>query len=257
MEADVLRGGTAIIIDILRASSTMVTALHNGAAQVIPCSTPDDAFAIRDLSATPENFVLGGERGGIRIPGFHYGNSPAEYCSEAVNGRTVLFTTTNGTKALLSALDASEILVGAFLNRRAIIERLARERKSTHLICAGTDGVITGEDVLFAGAVVDGLLASDSQTENTAAAWQLNDCAEIALGFWRQNVTVAQDSGSIAEFDRFQSARRISETMLRTKGGRNLLALGYEADIGLCSQLDTIVTIPQFDPNLRCLLPAE
>jgi 2-phosphosulfolactate phosphatase len=244
IEPGALHDGTAVIIDILRASSTIITALSNGAERVIPCGTPEEAHHCR-LRLPPGSSVLGGERGGVRIDGFDYGNSPAEYGASAVSGRTVAFTTTNGTKALLKSLSARDILIGGFLNRHALIERLEQHRSATHLICAGTDGVITGEDVLFAGAVVDGLVQRASMSMRTQAGWTLNDSAQIAMNYWRH---------CLQENQSLDLTEIIERELMRTRGGRNLVSLGYESDIARCSCLDTINIVPQFDRAGYCLV---
>jgi len=261
IEHDSLIGGTAVIIDILRASSTMTTALQNGASRVIPCGSTQEAFQRRD-EASPGTVVLGGERGGVKIEGFDFGNSPTEYTPLSVGGRTVAFTTTNGTKALLAAASASEILVGAFLNRRAIVNRLNRAYLATHLICAGTDGSITGEDVLFAGAVVDGLVRLSalsqpvkSQPVESQPRWILNDSAEIAMSFWRQCIGQVAAHTTVSEHASLSVS--IQATMKKTRGGRNLLSLGYDSDLALCSQLDTIDLVPVFQRAAQCLMPEK
>jgi 2-phosphosulfolactate phosphatase len=231
-----LAGGTAVIIDILRASSTIITALHQGAARVVPCATPEEAMHVRSTSA-PGTVLLGGERGGVRIEGFDFGNSPEEYPRQSVEGRVIAFTTTNGTRALFAASAAQKILVGAFLNQLAVVERLERDHKPTHLICAGTNGIITGEDVLFAGAVVSDLLFRFDQGVNSSSFWSLNDSAVIALNNWRMGISEAAGS-----------AISPLESLLRlTEGGRNLTDLGYDSDITLCSQLDCCVNVPEYD----------
>ena len=233
MPGESLAGGTAVIIDILRASSTITTALQNGARCVIPCGSPDEAKQIRQ-AAPDHSTLLGGERGGVLIEGFDCGNSPAEYLSSRVSGKTIAFTTTNGTKALLKSAAAETIFIGAFVNRQALVERLRADQNAVHLVCAGTDGEITGEDVLFAGAVVDSLLASQSDR------WELNDSARIAQSFWRHNVGVENaDSLSL----------RIESAMRQTRGGRNLIGLGYDSDIKLCSALDSIGVVPVLREN--------
>ena len=250
VEAEALNGGTAVIIDILRASSTMITALQNGAARVIPCSTTEEAFRLRG-QAPSEATILGGERGGVRIPGFDLGNSPAEYRSETVKGRTVVFTTTNGTKAILKASAASKVLIGAFLNRQSIVQRLQQEQRDCHLICAGTDGIVTGEDVLFAGAVVDGLMGVNAldNGEFQSPQWCLNDSADMAWSFWKTQV------GEAAFHAREESSLNqcLALAMLNTQGGRNLVGLGYESDITLCSQIDQYTTTPTLDRHENCL----
>lgn len=244
IEPGAISGGTAVIIDILRASSTIITSLHNGAERVIPCGTPDEAMRVRS-QAVPGTVLLGGERGGVRIDGFDLGNSPAEYGPETVAGRTVAFTTTNGTKALLAAASAQTILIGAFLNRRAVVELLERQHRPTHLICAGTDGVITGEDVLFAGAVVSELLQLAERNSTALPFWSLNDCAVIAWNNWTMSL---KDPATIP-------LSQLELLLRETRGGRNLRDLGYDSDIGLCSRLDCIGTVPEYDHDahsLRC-----
>ncbi len=233
-----LAGGTVVIIDILRASSTIITALHNGAKRVIPCGTSDEARKIREPSQA-DAVLLGGERGGVLIEGFDCGNSPTEYAPHRVAGKTIAFTTTNGTQALLKSAAAETILIGAFINRQAVVDRLYADQRPAHLVCAGTDGEITGEDVLFAGAVVEALQLMEEETHSNAQRWLLNDCARIAQSFWRQSVgdtSIADGVGKLSA--RIESAMRV------THGGHNLCDLGYDNDIRLCSAVDCINRVP-------------
>ena len=242
IEPAALSDGTAVIIDILRASSTIITALHNGAVRVVPCGTPEEAMRVR-TAAAPGTVLLGGERRGVRINGFDLGNSPVEYGPETVAGRTVAFTTTNGTKALLAAASAQSILIGAFLNRSALVARLQREHRPTHLICAGTDGVITGEDVLFAGAVVSELLQTADGIGDSPPHWSLNDSAVIAMN----HCTMAMSDSRSSPVSQLDSILR------ETRGGRNLSDLGYHSDIELCSRLDCSTSVPEYDRGGLCL----
>ena len=141
-------GSVGVVIDILRASTTIVHALAQGARQVIPCLTVEEAEAV--AGRLPERPLLGGERHARLIPGFDLDNSPLKYTRDVVAGRTIVFTTTNGTKALQQCSAADEALVGAFVNRRALVERLRTESRPVHLICAGTDGYLTADDVRHA-----------------------------------------------------------------------------------------------------------
>lgn len=238
LEATSLEGGMAVIIDVLRASSTIITALHNGAQRVIPCGTPDEARLCRE-KLNGEAVLLGGERGGILIAGFDCGNSPTEYPASHVAGKTIAFTTTNGTRALLKAGAAETILIGAFVNRQAVVDRLHADQRPVHLVCAGTDGEITGEDVLFAGAVVEAL---QHRQASDLPRWKLNDCAGIAQSFWRQSVG---DNLHVGSVDNLSS--RIEAAMRVTHGGRNLCHLGYEDDIRLCSAVDSIDRVPMLN----------
>ena len=237
-----LAGGTVVIIDVLRASSTIITALHNGAKRVVPCGTPDEARLIREKS-NAETVLLGGERGGVLIEGFDCGNSPTEYAPGRVAGKTIAFTTTNGTQALLKSATAETILIGGFINRQAVVDRLHADQRPVHLVCAGTDGEITGEDVLFAGAVVEALQHMDAETHLHSKRWVLKDGARIAQSFWRQSVgdtSIAGDAGNLSAG--IESAMRV------THGGRNLCDLGYDNDIRLCSAVDSINRVPMLNP---------
>ena len=241
MEAADLAGGTAVIIDILRASSTIITALHNGAKRVIPCGTPDEARQIRQQSDA-DAVLLGGERGGVLIEGFDCGNSPAEYPARRVAGKTIAFTTTNGTQALLKSAAAETILIGAFVNRRAVIDRLQLDQCAVHLVCAGTNGVITGEDVLFSGAVVEALQKSSASNISDMDRWALNDSARIAQGYWRQIMGENTDNDCAEKI-----SSQIESALRETQGGRNLLDLGYDSDIRLCSMVDSIGMVPMLN----------
>lgn len=220
-------GGIAIVVDILRASTTIVHALANGAAGVIPCGTVKEAFAHRENSSQP--YLFGGERGGVKIDGFDLSNSPDDYSSAVVENKTICFTTTNGTKALLRSEQADKILIGAFVNFSAIVDHLQNSRRPIHMVCAGTNGVITGEDTLFAGAVTHAIL------ERTADL-QLNDAATLAVSHWRQ------------ECDDL-SPQKIEQSLRRAQGGRNLIELGYDKDITTAAAVDSVPVIGRVDDS--------
>ncbi len=152
-----LAGSVAVVIDVLRASTTIVTALAAGARSVIPFAETEDVVR------TARNFergevVLAGERHMHAIAGFDRGNSPREFVAEAVRGRTVLLTTTNGTRALLAAHDAAAVYVAGYVNASATLEPLldAIDRgQPVAMVCAGRDGQFALEDAAFAGRLLD------------------------------------------------------------------------------------------------------
>ena len=222
---DELQGSVAIIVDVLRATTTITTALAAGADAVIPCI---DIETARDhkTNVASETILLGGERQGKKIKGFDLGNSPLHYTSEVVAEKTIAFTTTNGTKALHASLGAETILIGAFVNLHAIVLSLQEETRPIHLICAGTNGSITSEDVLFAGAVVHGLV---SQNETT---YQLNDSAILAAAAVKLPL---------------QSDEALLEAIRQSHGGQNLIHLGFDADIAFAATRDLYQIIPQYD----------
>lgn len=226
-----LAGGTVVVIDVLRASTTITHALAAGAREVIPCLEIDEAREVAGkLPST--SVVLGGERGGLPIEGFHVGNSPIEYTRRLIEGKTVVFTTTNGTRAMMHCRQADRVLIGSFVNRGALLPPLAHAA-DVHLLCAGTNGQITRDDVLFAGCVV-AELCEEGRPEH-----ELNDSGRIAAEIWHclaQAVASQQDSNFIAA---------VSSSLKRTQGGRNLRALGLEGDIDTAAQLDRFSIVPE------------
>jgi 2-phosphosulfolactate phosphatase len=179
------------VIDVLRWSSVVITALANGAAWVEAFATPDEVRA-RAAAFPREQVVLGGERGNVALPGFDVGNSPLDYSPERVRGRTVLTTTTNGTQALHAAEGASARFVGAFVNRTATVEAVrhalaepAAVAGRITLLCAGQAGEEAHEDTAFAGALAVALAArlsdaalgaGDEATAHAVRRWQAADC---------------------------------------------------------------------------------
>ena len=222
LDADALDRQAVLVVDVLRASTTIVTALGNGARAVIPVADKGEAGR---LAATldRESSVLGGERGGQTLPGFPLGNSPREYTADAVSGRTVVLTTTNGTAALVRARAAARLAVGAFVNA-AVAEAFLRAAHADGLepvvVCAGWRGGVALEDALCAGLLVDRL--------GLGAA---NDGARIAHGLYL---------GSRAD---------LPAALGRADHARRLVALGAGADVALCARVDASDVLPVFEDN--------
>jgi len=165
-----LRDATCVVFDVLRATSTFVTTLHNGAKAIIPVSEIAEALAIRQKQP---DILLGGERDGVRIRAaqtgsndFDLGNSPREYTPEKVRGKTIVSTTTNGTRALRACTGAQTVLAASFLNLTATAQFIRRlQPAQIVLVCAGTRENIATEDVLAAGALGE-MLANEPVTQN-------------------------------------------------------------------------------------------
>lgn len=223
-----------VMIDLLRASTTICHALAAGAEGVVPCLEVDETFT-KSQKWDRSEIILGGERSGKRIEGFDLGNSPAEYTPENVFGKKVFFTTTNGTKALGHARLARKILIGAAVNRQAVVDALL-QTEHIEILCAGTNGQVTREDILAAGAIVEQLQKSGS--ENLL----LNEWAEAAVREWQELETTAR---ALRRTVSDQFALELRET----QGGKNLLAIGFDHDLEICSQLDTLQIVPELDMN--------
>jgi 2-phosphosulfolactate phosphatase len=230
-------GDVAVVIDVLRASTTIAKALAAGATGVIPCQSVQDARVVAAAKrATEGDVVLGGEREGLPIDGFDLGNSPGEYTAESVGGKLVVFTTTNGTAALAACREQKRVLLAAAVNRRAVCELLVGEESlDVDLVCAGTDGEISREDVLVAGAIAEALVAHPN-----AQVWELSDTARLALAAWRDLLRTAGER-EIAVRDHLAAELRDS------RGGRNLIAIQHAADLAVAADFDSIDLTPELD----------
>lgn len=173
-----LRGKTAVILDVLRASSTMITALNNGAKGVIPVADMGDASKISQNLDSP-HYLLSGEKDGIKIDGYDLGNSPLDYTEEKVKDKTIIFNTTNGTKAIKRSELAEKVMVGSFLNLSALIEDLRKVETDIVLVCAGWRGRLALEDLLCAGNIIHELT-------NGKLPEQVQDGAKVAFGFYEK-----------------------------------------------------------------------
>jgi 2-phosphosulfolactate phosphatase len=190
LEARDLSRTACVVFDVLRATSSIITALSNGARAVIPVADIPDALAIRRTQPT---VLLAGERNGLRIPAnmtggipFDLGNSPREFTSQAVAGRTIVTTTTNGTRALGACAHSRLVLVSAFLNLRATARHLQKLAPAeVLLVCGGTFEEAAYEDALCAGALCKMLVATRSRkvrlTDSALMAWRLFETEEDDL----------------------------------------------------------------------------
>ena len=229
---DELAGRQVVVIDVLRATTTICHALAHGAQAVVPCLEIDEARQ-RAARFAPGQVVLGGERGGLPIDGFDLGNAPSEYTRDAVGDRTVVFTTTNGTRALALCHKAERVLLGALVNLRAVCDQIVGAAH-VDLLCAGTGGRVTREDVLAAGAMVERL------TRDVESAPKMNDPAYLARDAWRSVEAAAAAHGqSLIE--------RLAVELRETHGGRNLLGIGHDRDLEVAAQIDKFSIVPQFD----------
>jgi 2-phosphosulfolactate phosphatase len=143
---------TVVVVDILRATSCMVTAFAHGVESITPFSHLEDCKRMK-----AQGYITSGERNGEKVEGFDKGNSPFEYMGDAVKGRRIAFTTTNGTQAIEKSRYAKELIIGAFLNLSTVTHHLLRSQNNVLIVCAGWKGKVNLEDTLFAGAVMENL----------------------------------------------------------------------------------------------------
>ena len=202
-----------VVIDILRATSSIVYGIDNGAEAIIPVAQVEDclAYAGRD-------YLLAAERNGEVVTGYDFGNSPFSYTKEKVAGKTVVLTTTNGTKALHMAREsAHQVVMGAFLNLQTLCNWLEIQDKNVLLLCAGWKDKFNLEDTLFAGAVVEKLRGAFSHVDDSSVA--------------------AEDLYSCAKND-------LRKYLHKSSHSHRLAQLDIEEDVKFCLQLDICETIP-------------
>ena len=238
-----LTGSAVVVIDVLRASTTICQALASGAREVVPFLQVDQALAAAALVKDRTEIVLGGERHGRLIPGFDLGNSPSEYTRTAVAGKRVYITTTNGTRAFEHSRLAKRVLVGAAVNLAPLVGSLKNEAR-VDILCAGTDGQETQEDILTAGGLVSALVGLPAlQAPGTSVISQrdgLSDSAIAAGMFWSQMILKARDAGHDTKI-------ALATQLRETQGGRNLLDIGFEQDLIDCAQINRLNVVPEFD----------
>lgn len=207
-----LTGKTVVVADILRATTTITFAMANGATSITPVLTPEDAFR---LAADQPKTLIGGERGGVKVDGFNLGNSPREYTEAVVSDRQIVLTTTNGTRTLQACCAAERVLVGSFLNLRAVVDRLARVEGELIIACSGREGGFCTEDTVFAGACVAAL-----------GETQLTDAAETAKILYQ---THCDD---------------LLGMLRHCYHGRSLAGIGLGEDLEFCAQIDLVDIVP-------------
>jgi 2-phosphosulfolactate phosphatase len=213
-----LANSVAVVIDVLRATTTIIHALAAGCCAVWPVGEVEEARRIAD-GMRAGRVLLGGEREGVPLPGFDLGNSPSEYTACRCKGTTLVLTTTNGTRALLRAAPAARTLIAGFVNYSAVCEQIAADARPVDIVCAGFEGDVALEDALLAGALVEFL------SEHGRIV--LNDAARLA-------------------WDCFENHGRVLDGALEiSAGGSHLRSLGYEDDIRLAARVDQFAVVPE------------
>lgn len=159
-----LKNKIVVAVDIFRATSCMVTGMAHGVEAIYPVATVDDCFKM----GTEKGMITAGERGGAKIDGFDIGNSPYEYMKSEFQDKSIVVTTTNGTKTILASLEADQILIGAFLNLKALADYISTSHKDVIVHCAGWKGTVNLEDTLFAGALIDEIKSSHHASGDSA-----------------------------------------------------------------------------------------
>jgi 2-phosphosulfolactate phosphatase len=219
-----VKGKTVVVIDVLRATSVMIHGLKNGAECFIPVTSVEEAKEKAE-KIKGKNVLLAGERNTRIIPGFDLGNSPQDYSAENVSGKTIILTTTNGTRALNKVKGADKILIGAFLNASAVVEEIKND-DDVFLVCSGTNNTFSLDDGMCAAMIID-LLTEKIDVE-------LSDFAILMLKAYR-------------------SGKDNLRQLLNDCYHLNLLInRGFESDVNFCLQVDIYDIVPRIkDGEIR------
>lgn len=219
-----IRSDALIVVDVLRASTTIVAAFESGARSVRPVLSVEDA---RELATKLPEALLCGERHGLPPNGFDLGNSPLGYTSDVVRDQDLILTTTNGTRALSMLSDAQRVFIGSLTNRSSVCE--AVESMDTTIICAGTDGQVSLDDCYVAGCMVERMIQRGHKATKTAR--QVNDASRESF----------REHGS-------------HFVVLRiTTHGKRLCDLGFEDDIKDAASIDSVRIVPEYNPATRLI----
>lgn len=218
----------AVVVDVLRATTTIIQALASGAMAVVPCLSPEEA---RDLAGRldPARVLLVGEKGGVKPPGFDLGNSPLDFTPARVRGKSIVMGTTNGTRALLAVAGAARVFAGGFVNLSALVDELNQTGDPVRIVCAGQHGKPCGEDTLFAGWLARALSRLPEPFEVAG-----DPATQRAMGM----------AGTM-EPGQLHAALRAEEH------GRTLVGLGFAGDVEFASSLDSVPVVPclRHDPT--------
>jgi 2-phosphosulfolactate phosphatase len=221
-------GKTTVIIDVLRATTTIITALANGAKEIVPVSSVEFAMKVSG-SMFGGQTLLGGERNTKKIDGFNLGNSPFEYNAETISGKSIILFTSNGSKAIVKSKFSEHSIICSFQNLSAVAHYLIELNNNVEILCSGRNGLFSLEDTICAGKLVGELSSLTNESE-------LTDSSLAAL-------TLAKSLG-----------KNLKKMLSESEHGKILFENGFEEDLKYCSKLNTIPIIPVFSSNVIKIL---
>lgn len=214
-----IEGKIVVVIDMFRATSVIVTALNNGCKEVIPYLTIDETLE-HAKRLNKNEYLLGGERRAVKIDGFDLSNSPLEYTRELVENKSVLMTTTNGTRTLTKSISAERILIAAMINTKAVANKLLEINKDVVIINAGTNGNFSMDDYICSGYIINEMLKTKSNLD-------LTDIAKTANIIYESNTDIINYVKEATHYSVMKS-------------------LGLDDDIAYCTQKSIIDIVPEY-----------
>lgn len=210
-----------IVIDVLRATSTIATALANGATEVIPVSDAGEAIQLAKRLGE-DQCLTGGERGGLPIPGLNLGNSPREYNQEVIGDKKLALCTSNGTQAVRWAQSGKKVFTASFLNMAPIVRQILEDGSDVLIVCSGSAGSFAMEDLLCAGRIIQ-------EVGTHKHGLELSDAAKLAKMAYQKQKTAG-----------------LEKALMETEHGKNLVELGLGEDVVFCAQIDAYQVVPVY-----------
>ena len=224
-------GKTIVVIDVLRASNTIITALNNGAKEIVPVASIEFAVKVSGGMFGGQT-LLGGERNTKKIDGFALGNSPLEYTTEAISGKSIVFFTTNGSRAIVKAKFSENLFICSFSNLATIAKEVAQLKQDFEILCAGRNNSFSLEDSICAGKLVLYMQELDENLELTDSS---NACLALNKSFGKD----------------------VLKMLRNTDHGKLLTENGFEEDIIHCGKVNNTKVVPYFRENVVKLMPGN
>lgn len=216
---------SVIVIDMLRATSVVITAINNGCKEVIPVLTIEEALEIYHKNR--EKYIMGGERKALKIEGFHCSNSPLEYIRQVVENKTLVITTSNGTRAIKGSIMAKNILIGALINAEEVANRSISLNNDVVIVNAGTYGQFSMDDFICSGYIINCIIKKMKVN--------LTDIAKTALYVYKQNPDIITFIKKASHYKRIQKLKL------------------YD-DLEYCCRRDIIKIVPEYiDGIIKCI----
>ena len=231
-----IKDKTVVVIDILRATSVIITAISNGCEAVIPVVSIEEALEI--ASKDRNKYVLGGERKALKIEGFDCSNSPLEYSKDKIGGKTVVLTTTNGTRAIKGSEGAANIFMGSFINGNAVAEKVVQLNKDVIFVNAGTTDRFSIDDFICSGYIIDCILKKIYRSENIEDKLKEND-AEVQL------FDIAKTAHYI-----YEKNTDILSFIKYARHYNRILELNLQEDLDYCIRKDITQVVPEYSEGI-------
>jgi 2-phosphosulfolactate phosphatase len=224
-----LRGKNVVVIDVLRAATTIAVALQNGAKEIIPVSSIESAVKISS-SLFGDVTIRAGERNGKMIEGFNRGNSPLEFTEETVKGKSIIFLTTNGSVAIVKSRYAKKLFVASFVNISTVVEALKELADNVIFMCSGQDNHFCLEDAVCAGKIINRLKK-----------------------ILKKNFCLDDAALAAASLDTMYG-KNVLRMLKQSQHGNDLVQLGFAEDLKVCAEIDAVPVLPALTGNVIRLI---